>query len=64
MNKEQNEAYLNGMQLLEDLGPIIDIFAGMKKQIMAQGFTEQQAGDLVVEVVRAASIKQAKEAQQ
>jgi hypothetical protein len=64
VNKEQNEAYLNGMQLLEDLGPIIDIFAGMKKQIMAQGFTEQQAGDLVIEVVRGANLKHAKEARQ
>lgn len=44
------------LDAMGQFGTVADTLAGFRAQLMAQGFTGEQAGDLVVESMRSANL--------
>lgn len=53
--------YSLAMQVLDEMDPMLKMLTGVKARIVAEGFTDEQAGDLTVEIMRQATIYQSKE---
>lgn len=40
-----------GMKILEAFTPVVETFAGMRRQLVEEGFTPEQASEMVYEIV-------------